>query len=194
MRAATIERKTFETEIKLTINLDGSGTSQINTKIPFFDHMLTLFSKHGSFDLMVEANGDIDVDLHHTIEDIGICLGQALKQALGTKKGINRYGFFILPMDEAQCKTVIDISNRPYLKYSVLFPTEKTGNFDAQLVQEFFQALVVNGGLTLHIDVAHGENVHHIIEAIFKCFARALSHASSINPKSDEIPSTKGIL
>ena len=194
MRRSSIERKTAETDIRLSFNLDGTGQSVISTQVPFLDHMLTLFAKHSGFDLEVTARGDIEVDLHHTVEDIGICLGQAFNTAIGDKKGIIRYGFFILPMDEALCRTAIDISGRPHLTFNATYPNERTGNFDAQLVHEFFQGFVANAGLTLHIEVLYGENVHHIIEAIFKSFARSLSAAVLLNPNSQEIPSTKGIL
>lgn len=194
MRQAEVNRNTLETKIALKLNLDGSGIPSIDTKIPFFDHMLTLFAKHSGIDLDITAEGDIEVDHHHTVEDIGICLGLALKDALGAKTSIRRYGFFYLPMDECLCRTALDLSNRPFFKYTVNYPVERTGNFDAQLVVEFFQAIVNNAGMTLHIEVLYGENVHHIIEAIFKSFARALSEAMTIDPRIIGIPSTKGLL
>lgn len=194
MRKSTIKRDTMETQISLDLNIDGKGDFEIKTGIPFFDHMMTLWTRHGFFDLKLEADGDIDVDHHHTVEDIGICLGQAVKEALGDKRGITRYGFNFLPMDETLCRTVIDLSNRPYLVYKVDYPGDKTGEFDVQLVQEFFQAFVNNSGATLHIEVQYGENIHHIIEAIFKSFARSLNQATMIDPAQTGIPSTKGVL
>lgn len=194
MRESIIKRDTTETKISLNLNIDGKGDFEINTGIPFFDHMMTLWTRHGFFDLKLKADGDIDVDHHHTVEDIGICLGQAVKEALGDKKGISRYGFNFLPMDETLCRTVIDLSNRPFLVYNVTYPGDKTGEFDVQLVQEFFQAFVNNSGATLHIEVQYGENIHHIIEAIFKSFARCLNQATMIDPAQTGIPSTKGVL
>ena len=194
MRKETIKRETAETKISLDLNIDGKGEFDINTGIPFFDHMMTLWARHGFFDLILKADGDIDVDLHHTIEDIGICLGKAVKKALGDKKGITRYGFNFLPMDETLCRSVIDLSNRPFLVYKADYPGDKTGEFDVQLVQEFFQAFVNNSGATLHIEVVYGENIHHMIEAIFKSFARSLNQATAIDPAQTGIPSTKGVL
>lgn len=194
MRSAKINRKTAETTIHLNVELDGTGTADIKTGIPFLDHMLTLFAKHSGISLSLEALGDIDVDLHHTVEDIGICLGKTISEALGDKNGITRYGAFYLPMDETLCRTVIDLSNRAYLKYTVSYPMPKTGNFDVELVQEFFQAVASNAGMTLHIEVLYGNNVHHIIESIFKSFARAFAIAIKIDPDMKGIPSTKGLL
>jgi len=195
MRKSSLKRKTKETEISLEINLDGSGIYQIDTSIPFLDHMLSLISKHGLIDMKIKAKGDIDVDYHHTVEDIGIVLGKALKEALGGGAGIKRYGFSSLPMDEALANVSLDISGRPYLVYKVAMPKRaKIKNFDADLVEDFFQALISNAGITLHIDVPYGRNVHHIIEAVFKAVGRALRDAIEIDPRVKGIPSTKGRL
>lgn len=177
-RIGSVERKTGETDISLSINFDGTGQYDIDTGVPFLDHMLTLFSVHGFFDLTVKAKGDIEVDDHHTVEDIGICLGQAIAAGLGNKGGIARYGSCYLPMDETLVRVVIDVSNRPYLHYQADVREQKLGNFDTMLAKEFFRALSQHGGLTLHIDLLHGENGHHIIEAIFKGFGRAMKMAS----------------
>ncbi len=195
MRTASIDRKTNETDIKITLNLDGEGRSKIDTGCGFLDHMLTLFAKHGRFDLNVTCKGDTEVDYHHTAEDIGIVLGQCFKQALGDKKGIIRYGNMILPMDEALILSAVDISGRSFLKCSFFGLTEKVGDFDTELVEEFFMAFVRNAELTLHIKQFDGKNTHHIIEGTFKSVARSLKDAVSIDPKfSNEIPSTKGVL
>ncbi len=195
MRIAEIARKTNETDIKMTLNLDGEGKSTVQTGCGFLDHMLTLFAKHGRFDLDVTCKGDVEVDYHHTAEDIGIVLGQCFKEALGDKKGIIRYGNMILPMDEALILSAVDISGRSYLKCTFQGLTEKVGDFDTELVEEFFMAFVRNAELTLHIKQFDGENTHHIIEGTFKSVARSLKDAVSIDPKfSDEIPSTKGVL
>ena len=195
MRIAEIARKTNETDIKMTLNLDGGGKSTIQTGCGFLDHMLTLFAKHGRFDLEVTCNGDTEVDYHHTAEDIGIVLGQCFNKALGDKKGIVRYGNMILPMDEALILSAVDISGRSFLKCSFFGLTEKVGDFDTELVEEFFMAFVRNAELTLHIKQFDGENTHHIIEGTFKSVARSLSQAVAIDPKfKDEIPSTKGVL
>lgn len=195
MREAIIERKTAETEIKLKLNLDGNGNSMINTGCGFFDHMLTLFASHSGYDLEVSCIGDTQVDYHHSIEDIGICLGQAFAKAIGDKKGIYRYGSFILPMDESLIMTALDISGRAYLGFGLEIPTEKVGDFDCELVEEFFLAFVRHGGVTLHIKQLAGTNSHHIIEGTFKSFARALKGATAIDPGAkDKIPSTKGSL
>ena len=178
-RKSSIARKTAETDIELRLDLDGSGQAEISTGVPFLDHMLTLFSVHGFFDLFVKADGDIEVDDHHTVEDIGICLGQALSRALGDKGGIARYGSCYLPMDETLARVVIDISNRPHLHYDVSVKEQKLGTFDTALGKEFFRAVCQHGGLTLHIDVLHGENGHHILEAVFKGFGRALKSAAT---------------
>lgn len=195
MRIASINRKTNETDIKMTLNLDGVGKSTVDTGCGFLDHMLTLFAKHGRFDLEVTCNGDTEVDYHHTAEDIGIVLGQCFSKALGDKKGIVRYGNMILPMDEALILSAVDISGRSYLKCSFFGLTEKVGDFDTELVEEFFMAFVRNAELTLHIKQFDGENTHHIIEGTFKSVARSLKDAVSIDQKfSNEIPSTKGVL
>ena len=195
MRKINTERKTNETDIKLSINLDGSGKSEISSGCGFLDHMLTLFARHGSFDLNLSCNGDTEVDYHHTAEDIGIVLGGAFLEALGDMKGITRYGHIILPMDEALILTAIDISGRAHLSYSLDIPTEKVGDFDTELVREFFEAFVRASKITLHIKQLDGLNSHHIIEGCFKAFARAMSMAVSIDEKhKNEIPSTKGTL
>ncbi len=195
MRSAIINRKTKETDISLSLNLDGTGKSNINTGCGFLNHMLTLFASHGRFDLDVTCVGDIDVDFHHSAEDIGICLGQAFEQALGDKKGITRYGSFILPMDETLILTAVDISGRCCLCYDLDIPTQKIGSFDTELVEEFFYAFVRNCQMSLHIRKLDGKNSHHIVEGAFKSVARSLKTAVAINPETkDEIPSTKGVL
>lgn len=195
MRQSSIQRKTAETDISLTLFLDGKGKSGIKTGCGFLDHMITLFAKHGRFDLTVECNGDTEVDYHHTVEDIGISLGLAFNEALGDKRGIIRYGDTILPMDEALVLTAVDISGRYYLGYDLAIPTEKVGDFDTELVKEFWLGFVRNAGITLHIRSLAGENSHHIIEGAFKSAARSLRKAVSIDPCcADEIPSTKGVL
>jgi len=201
-RTAEIKRKTKETDIRLKLNLDGRGTSKIKTGIGFFDHMLDLFAKHGLFDLTIAAHGDTHVDSHHTVEDVGICLGQAIKKALGSKAGIERYSCVTLPMDEALAEVVIDISGRPHLTYKVDFSKKahlaylkkNTVKIDFEVVKEFFEAVVINGLMTIHVNLVRGSNTHHIIEAIFKAFAVALSKACAINPRKSGVPSTKGIL
>ena len=195
MRTYELTRKTAETAITLSLNLDGTGRSVIDTGCGFLNHMLTLFASHGRFDLNVSCVGDVDVDDHHTVEDIGICLGEAFKQALGEKKGIIRYGQMILPMDEALILTAVDISGRSYLAYDLEIPTEKVGTFDTELVEEFWLAFVRKAELTLHIRRMAGTNSHHIIEGCFKSVARALRQAVAIDEsRKDEIPSTKGVL
>jgi imidazoleglycerol-phosphate dehydratase len=193
-RTASVERITKETRIKLTINLDGSGQGKICTSIPFLDHMLDLFARHGLFDLTVEAQGDIDIDFHHTVEDIGIVLGQAIKEALGDKKGIRRYGQATVPMDETLASVATDLSGRPFLVYHVTLPKVKIGEFDVELAREFFQALVNNLGNNLHINVMYGDNVHHILEACFKATARALDMATQLDPRIEGVMSTKGTI
>jgi imidazoleglycerol-phosphate dehydratase len=193
-RTATIERITNETRIKLSLTVDGSGEAKICTSVPFLDHMLNLFSRHGLFNLEVEACGDIDIDFHHTVEDIGIVLGEAFKQALGDKKGIRRYGQASIPMDETLASVAVDISGRPYLVYHVNLPKVKIGEFDVELAREFFQAFANHCGLNLHINVMYGDNVHHIIEACFKAFARAMDAASQLDPRVKDVMSTKGVL
>lgn len=193
-RTASIERVTKETRIKLAIDLDGTGQSKVCTSVPFLDHMLDLFARHGLFDLEVEASGDIDIDFHHTVEDIGIVLGQALKEALADKKGIRRYGQATVPMDETLASVATDLSGRPYLVYNVRLPKVKIGEFDVELAREFFQALVNNLGANLHINVMYGDNVHHILEACFKGTARALDMASQKDPRIEGVMSTKGTI
>jgi len=193
-RAAAIERVTKETRIKLSLHLDGRGDAKICTSVPFLDHMLNLFARHGLFDLDVEASGDIDIDFHHTVEDIGIVMGDAFRQALGDKKGIRRYGQATVPMDETLASVAIDISGRPYLVYHVVLPKVKIGEFDVELAREFFQAFVNHCGLNLHINVMYGENVHHIIEACFKALARAMDAATQRDPRVEGVMSTKGVL
>jgi imidazoleglycerol-phosphate dehydratase len=193
-RSATIERITSETKIKLSLNIDGTGQTAICTSAPFLDHMLNLFARHGLFDLNVEACGDIDIDFHHTVEDIGIVLGDAFKQALGDKKGIRRYGQATVPMDETLASAVADISGRPYLVYHVTLPKVKIGDFDVELAREFFQAFVNHCGMNLHINVMYGDNVHHIIEASFKAVARAMDMATQFDPRVEGVMSTKGVL
>ena len=195
MRNAEIIRKTAETDIKLTINLDGAGKSEIATGCGFMDHMLTLFARHGRFDIALECKGDTYVDDHHTVEDIGIALGKAFSTALGDKKGVTRYGSMILPMDEALIMTAVDLSGRGCLGYALEIPTEKVGTFDTELVEEFFLGFIRNAECTLHIRQLAGTNSHHIIEGAFKSVARSLKAAVAIDPDfADEIPSTKGVL
>ena len=195
MRIAKIDRKTAETDISLSLNLDGTGIAKVDTGCGFMDHMLTLFAHHAGFDLEVLCKGDTDVDFHHSAEDIGIVLGDALAQALGDKKGITRYGSFILPMDEALIMTAIDISGRGHLSYGMEIPAARVGQFDTELVQEFFISLTRRAGITLHIRQLAGFNTHHIIEGAFKSVARSLGIAVKIDPnKADAIPSTKGVL
>jgi len=192
MRKAKVERKTKETDIKVSINLDGDGKYAIDTSIAFVDHMLSLMSKHGLFDIKIKARGDIDVDYHHTVEDIGIVLGKAVKQALGDMKGISRYGQASVPMDEALASVSVDISGRPYLVYRVGFPKKgKIKNFDPDLIEDFLQAFAGNCSITLHVESTYGRNTHHIIEAIFKALGRALRQAVSIDPRVKGVPSTK---
>lgn len=194
-RSATLERKTSETEIRLTLNLDGSGVSKISTGIAFFDHMLTLLAKHGLMDLELTAKGDIEVDFHHTVEDTGILLGQAITKALGDKAGIRRYGFFYVPMDEALVRSVVDLSGRPFLAYNAPTDVPAIGSaFSFQLVEEFLRAISVNAGMNLHVDVLAGRDAHHMAEGIFKSLARALDEATSTDPRVQGIPSTKGVL
>ena len=194
MRTASIQRRTAETDISLSVNLDGSGQSEIRTGVGFFDHMLTLLARHGAFDLKVHAEGDLHVDQHHTVEDVGICLGQALRQALGDKAGIRRYGHFTLPMEETLVTTAVDLSGRYYLVFQSPFPTEKIGQFDSQLVEDFWQALAANALCNLHVVLHHGRNSHHIAEGIFKSAARALRMAVEPDPRMTGVPSTKGTL
>lgn len=195
MRTSEISRKTNETDIKLKINLDGKGDSEINSGCGFLDHMLTLFARHGRFDLEVFCKGDTEVDYHHTVEDIGIALGDAINNALGDKKGITRYGSFILPMDESLILSAVDISGRSYLAYNLEIPSYRVGDFDTELCEEFFQAFVRHANITLHIKQLEGTNSHHIIEGAFKSVARSMKQAVKIDPDfKNEIPSTKGVL
>ncbi len=195
MRTAEVVRETKETKIKLSINIDGSGQSAIDTGVGFLDHMLTLLAKHGRFDMNVVCKGDIEVDDHHTVEDIGIALGEAFAKAVGDKRGINRYGNFVLPMDEALILTAVDLSGRACLGYQLDIPTAKVGNFDTELVKEFWLGFVRNAACSLHMVQLAGENSHHIIEGTFKSVARSLKEAVAIDPAfADEIPSTKGVL
>ena len=194
MRSAKIERKTKETEVKVELNLDGTGKSEVNTGIGFLDHMLTLFSKHSSIDLTVNSKGDLEICDHHTVEDIGICIGLALDKALGNKAGINRYGFFILPMDESQATVALDLSGRSYLVYDAVFEREKLGELSTEMIEHFFQTISQNAKMNLQIKVT-GKNNHHKCEAIFKAFAKSLKIAVQIDENSKgEIPSTKGII
>ena len=194
LRKHSIARETAETKIELDFLIDGEGKGKINTGVGFLDHMLVLFTGHGLFDLNVSCDGDIEVDQHHTTEDIGIALGQAFNMAIGDKKGITRYATVSIPMDEALATVHLDISGRPHLVYRVEGLKDKVGTFDTELVQEFFQGFVNHAGVTLHINLEYGTNTHHMIEAIFKAFARALDAASSLNPRVKGIPSTKGLL
>ncbi len=193
-RTARIQRKTNETDIDLQLNLDGSGQAQIDTGVGFFDHMLTLLAKHGALDLTVKAVGDLHVDQHHTVEDVGICFGQALKQALGDKAGIRRYGHFTLPMEETLATVALDLSGRYYLVFEAAFPTPKIGDFDSELVEDFWQAMAANCLCNLHVLVHHSRNSHHIGEAIFKATARALRMAVEPDPRMPGVPSSKGTL
>ena len=195
MRTAEINRKTNETDIKLCLDLDGTGKSEINSGVGFLDHMLTLFARHGRFDLKLSCDGDTYVDDHHSVEDIGIALGQAFAQALADKRGIIRYGSFILPMDETLILAAVDISGRSYLNFDLDIPTQKVGTFDTELCEEFFLGFVRNSDMTMHLKQLEGKNSHHIIEGTFKCVARALRQAVSVDEAfKDEIPSTKGVL
>lgn len=193
-RTAGIERQTGETNIQLRLDLDGTGRCNIDTGVGFFDHMLTLLARHSLIDLDIDAQGDLEVDSHHTVEDVGICFGKALLSALGDKAGIVRYGSMTLPMDETLVTSALDLSGRMYLVFDVNFPTEKIGEFDSQLVREFWQAVASNALMNLHIVQHHGENSHHIAEAIFKATARALRHAVAVDPRQVGVPSSKGTL
>lgn len=193
-RTATISRKTAETDITLALNLDGSGRSRIETGVGFFDHMLTLLARHACIDLEITARGDLHVDQHHTVEDVGICLGQAIQQALGGKAGIRRYGHMTLPMEETLVTTAVDLSGRFYLVFQATFPTAKIGEFDSELVQDFWQSVAANALCNLHVVVHYGRNSHHISEGIFKSAARALRMAVELDPRMTGVPSTKGTL
>ena len=193
-RSAVITRTTKETDIELELTLDGTGRTEISTSVPFLDHMLCLMAAHGFFDLKIQGTGDIDIDGHHTVEDIGIVLGEAFAKALGDRQGIRRYGKATVPMDEVLASVVLDFSNRPLLIYHVAYETKRVGDFDVELAQEFFKAFVGRSGVTLHINVMYGQNTHHIIEAVFKAFGRALDEATTIDPRISGVLSTKGIL
>lgn len=193
-RTAELRRKTNETEIQLSLNIDGEGTSDLETGVPFMTHMLDLFAKHGQFDLTIDAKGDVEIDDHHTTEDIGICLGQALRESLGEKRGIKRYGNTFVPMDEALAQVVVDLSNRPHLEMRAIFPNQKVGTFDTELVHEFLWKFALEARMNLHVIVHYGQNTHHMIEAVFKALGRALDEATTIDPRIKGIPSTKGML
>lgn len=194
LREATLHRKTRETDIAMSLNLDGTGKSRIDTSIPFLDHMLELFAKHGRFNLTVKAKGDTHIDDHHLVEDLGIALGQAIGDALGEKKGINRYGNFLLPMDEALSYVAIDLSNRPYFVYNVKWVSTQIGKFDGLLLEHFFESVAASARMNLHMALRYGKHSHHIAESLFKGFARALAQAASIDPRVKGVPSTKGRL
>lgn len=193
-RSATVDRKTKETDISVNLNLDGTGISEISTGIGFFDHMLEGFSKHGFFDLKCTVKGDLQVDGHHTVEDVGIVIGQAIARAAGDKKGIRRYGSFILPMDDALALCAVDLCGRPYLNFDCTFRTERVGELDTELVREFFYAVSYSAGMNLHIKMLDGNNAHHMIEAMFKAFAKALDMATGMDPRITDVLSTKGSL
>lgn len=193
-RKSEISRKTGETDITLSVDIDGVGKANTNTGVGFLDHMLNLFARHGLFDLEIEAKGDLEVDAHHTVEDVGIVLGQALRQALGEKKSIKRYGSSFVPMDEALAQVSLDLSGRPYLVFDAQLECEKLGNMETELVEEFFRAVAFNAGITLHIKVLYGSNTHHIIEAMFKAFGRALDDATRKDDRIEGVMSTKGTL
>jgi len=193
-RTATIERKTKETDIRIELSLDGKGQGGIETGVPFFDHMLTQIARHGFFDLTVAAKGDIEIDAHHTVEDVGICLGEAFKKALGDKAGIRRYGRGTMPMHESLASVILDFSGRPFLVYNVPLPKAQVGNFEVELVEEFFTAFCNHGGVNVHVNLAYGDNLHHIVEAVFKAFARALDEACSLDPRIEGVLSSKGKL
>ncbi|MBW7651564.1 MULTISPECIES: imidazoleglycerol-phosphate dehydratase HisB [Anoxybacillus] len=194
MRTATVKRVTNETQIELTFAVDGEGKAELETGVPFLTHMLDLFTKHGHFNLSVRAKGDTHIDDHHTTEDIGICLGQAIREALGDKKGIKRYGNAFVPMDDALAQVVIDVSNRPHLEFRGEFPSQKVGSFDVELVHEFLWKLALEARMNVHVIVHYGRNTHHMIEAVFKALARALDEATMIDPRVKSVPSTKGML
>lgn len=193
-RTAAITRKTKETDIKLSFSIDGEGKTNLETGVPFLTHMLDLFAKHGHFDLSVDANGDVEIDDHHTTEDIGICLGQAIREALGDKKGIKRYGHAFVPMDDALAQVVIDLSNRPHFEMRGDLPNNKVGTFDTELVYEFLWKLALEARMNLHVIIHYGINTHHMIEAVFKALGRALDEATMIDPRVKGVPSTKGML
>jgi len=194
VRSAAVSRKTNETDIQLSLGVDGTGEVAIETDVPFLNHMLDLFAKHGQFDLKVDARGDVDIDDHHTVEDIGICIGQVLREALGDKAGIKRYASVFVPMDEALAQVVIDISNRPHFELRADFPAATVGSFTVELVHEFLWKLALEARITLHVIVHYGRNTHHMVEAVFKALGRALDEATSIDPRVKGVPSTKGVL
>lgn len=194
MRTAELARKTAETDITVRVNLDGTGQADVDTGIGFFDHMLTHLARHGMFDIKVHAKGDLHIDAHHTVEDVGICLGKAFLDALGDMKGLVRYGHAVIPMDEVLAEVAIDVSGRPFLVFQADMPPVQVGQFDAQLAEEFFRAFAVNSRSTLHVILRHGSNVHHCIEGMFKAFARSLDRATSMDGRHSDIPSTKGML
>ncbi|AJE54052.1 imidazoleglycerol-phosphate dehydratase [Paenibacillus jamilae] len=193
-RTGSVSRKTNETDIQLSFAVDGTGQAEIETDVPFLNHMLDLFTKHGQFDLNVQARGDVDIDDHHTVEDIGICLGQTLLEALGDKKGIKRYASVFVPMDEALAQVIIDLSNRPHFEYRAEYPSQQVGSFSTELVHEFLWKFALEARMTLHVIVHYGQNTHHMIEAVFKALGRALDEATSIDPRVTGVPSTKGVL
>lgn len=193
-RQFDVSRKTNETNIQLAFNVDGTGISEIETDVPFLNHMLDLFTKHGHFDLNIKAQGDIEIDDHHTVEDIGICLGQTLREALGDKRGIKRYSSVFIPMDEALAQVVIDVSNRPHFEYRAEYPSSQVGSFQTELVHEFLWKFALEARITLHVIVHYGQNTHHMIEAIFKALGRAVDEATTIDPRVTGVPSTKGVL
>jgi len=193
-RTAEIVRKTAETDIELRLNLDGAGQSQVHTGVGFFDHMLTLLAKHAAWDLAISARGDLEVDAHHTVEDVGICLGEAIARAVGDKKGIHRYGFFMLPMEEALAGVAVDLSGRAAIVYHAQYGGSKIGGFDVQLLEEFLRAVALNAKMNLHVNVPYGSNDHHIAEAICKALGKALRMAVQIDPRETAVPSTKGVL
>ncbi len=193
-RTVTIDRTTNETKINLTLNLDGRGEHQIESGVPFFDHMVAQIARHGFFDLQISARGDLEVDAHHTVEDIGICLGEAYKKALGDKVGVRRYGRGTMPMHEALAAVVLDFSGRPFLVYNVPLPKTQVGSFDLELVEEFFTAFCNHAGANVHVNLAYGDNLHHIVEAVFKAFARALDEATQFDPRVEGVLSSKGTL
>ena len=194
VRSASVDRRTGETSVRLTLNLDGTGKAEVATGVGFFDHMLTLLARHGLIDLSVAATGDLHVDAHHTVEDVGICLGRALAQALGDKAGVRRYGDATVPMDETLVTAAVDLSGRPFCVWKAEVPRETLGTFNAELAEEFWRAVSVNAALTLHVVLHHGRNAHHVVEGIFKACARALRAAAEADPRGGGIPSTKGVL
>lgn len=194
MRKAELQRNTNETKIRVAVNLDGEGRAEVKTGVGFFDHMLTHLARHGQFDITVEADGDLHIDAHHTVEDIGICLGQAFLQAVGDPKGLTRYGHAVVPMDEALAEAAVDFSGRPFLVYQAELPPVMLGDFDAELAEEFLRAFAVNSRMTVHVVLRYGKNTHHCVEGMFKAFARALGEALRVDPRVKGVPSTKGML